>query len=662
MNKFFYPKLAISNIKKNSKTYFPFILTAIITVAMFYNICSLANNEGLDLMIGGGEMRMMLGFGVYVVGFFAIIFLFYTNSFLMKRRKKEFGLFNILGMEKRHVALIIVYETIITALCSLIFGFILGISLDKLLFMLISRMFDASLTLGFAVSFKAMKTTIQLFMLIFLLMFINTVRQINLSNPIELLHSQQFGEKEPKSKWLMTILGLISLGIGYYISVTTKNPISAMLLFFVAVILVIIGTYLLFTAGSITFLKTLKKKKKYYYQPTHFISLSGMIYRMKQNAIGLANICILSTMVLVMLSTTLSLWIGIDDLANTRYPRDMLLYTSDTSQNMPTIKQETTALLQERHLEAKNLLDYQYVSFSGLQDQSFINTDKRNINAGMGSEPCVILVTTLDDYNQNMQQNETLNDDEILLYANRDPFGYDHLEVFSYEFKIKNVLDDFMGNGNNAANVVSSYFIVVKDEAILNDLYVLQKNAYQDFASELYHYYGFDLDTDKETKITFYETLEEKLDALDMKYTIESKQASYNNFIALYGGFLFIGIFLSILFVMATILIIYYKQISEGYEDKDRFEIMQKVGMDHKLVKKSINSQVLTVFFLPLVVAVIHLIFAFPIIEKMLAMLMLSDMKLFIYCTIGCIATFTVAYVLIYSFTAKSYYAIVKRD
>ena len=372
MNKLFYPRLAITNIKKNSKTYFPFLLTCIVTIALFYDICSLAGNSGLDSMPGSAEMRMMLMLGTYVGGFFAIIFLFYTNSFLMKRRKKEFGLFTILGMEKRHVAFIIAYETLITALISLVFGFLIGISLDKLLFMAIGKMFDADITLGFYISSSAMKSSLVLFGLIFLFMYLNSIRQIKLANPIELLHSTEYGEKEPKSKWIMTILGIVCLLIGYYISLTTQNPITAMILFFCAVILVIIGTYLLFTAGSVTLLKALKKNKRYFYQPTHFISVSGMVYRMKQNAAGLANICVLSTMVLVMISTTFCLWIGIDDLIKQRYPREVIAYTHANEEDIQTIRKVSNQLLKEKGLEKENVLDYRYVEFSGYQQDNLL--------------------------------------------------------------------------------------------------------------------------------------------------------------------------------------------------------------------------------------------------------------------------------------------------
>ena len=663
MNKLFYPKLALTNIKKNSKTYIPFLLTCVITIALFYDICSLAGNSGLDSMPGAGEMRMMLTLGTYVVGFFSIIFLFYTNSFLMKRRKKEFGLFNILGMEKRHVSLIIAFETLFTAVISLSLGFLIGISLDKLLFMAIGKMFDSNITLGFYISSSAIKTSLILFGLIFLFMYLNSIRQIKLANPIELLHSTEYGEKEPKSKWIMTILGIVCLSIGYYISLTTKNPITAMMLFFAAVILVIIGTYLLFTAGSVTLLKALKKNKKYFYQPNHFISVSGMIYRMKQNAAGLANICILSTMVLVMISTTFSLWIGMEDLTKQRYPREIVAYINANEEDIQTIRDVSDQLLKDKNFEKENILDYRYVEFTGYQKEQSILTDRKNIYSNMTDAICTVMVTDLDDYNRSMNTNYTLDENEILLYGNRKKYEYDQFEVFDYKFKVKEQVDEFMGNGNSAANVASGYFIVVKDKTIVNDIYRLQKEVYGDYASNLYNYYGFDIDASDTVIKEYYHSLVRNLGDVGLEgYDVECKTISYAGFIALYGGFLFIGIFLSILFIMATILIIYYKQITEGYEDKERFEIMQKVGMDHKLVKKSINSQVLTVFFLPLVTAVIHLAFAFPIVSKLLSMLMLSDIELFIYCTLGCIGVFTLVYIFIYSITAKSYYSIVKRN
>ena len=322
MNRFFYFKLAVTNIKKNAKTYVPYIITSILTICMFYIICSLSNNPDLTKATGTGTMSEVLFLGTIVCGIFAVIFLFYTNSFLMKRRKKEFGLYNILGMEKKHISRVVLCETLIISVISLVFGLLIGILFDKLMLLVLLSMFSVKIPLGFYISSASLNSTFILFAGIFLLIFLNSIRQIHLAKPIELLQGGTVGEKEPKAKWFIALLGFICLGTGYYIAVTTTNPIAALMLFFVAVILVIIGTYLLFTAGSIVLLKALRKNKNYYYQTKHFISVSGMIYRMKQNAVGLANICVLSTMVLVMLSSTFSLWYGMNDIVDNYYPRE----------------------------------------------------------------------------------------------------------------------------------------------------------------------------------------------------------------------------------------------------------------------------------------------------------------------------------------------------
>ena len=300
MTKLFYSRLAATNIQKNRRTYLPFLLTCTFTVSMYYMITSLSQNPGLDKMLGSDVLRYTLSLGGWVTAIFSAIFLFYTNSFLIKRRKKEFGLFNILGMEKKHLAKVIALETLYVAVISLALGLGLGVLLEKLLFLVLLKMFETAIPLGFSPSLSAVFMTLALFGAIFLLIFLNTLRQIRVSSPIELLHSGNVGEREPKTRWIMAVLGAISLGAGYYISVTTKNPVAAMGLFFVAVLLVIIGTYLLFTAGSIALLKSMRKNKRFYYTSKHFTSVSGMLYRMKQNAVGLANICILSTAVLVM--------------------------------------------------------------------------------------------------------------------------------------------------------------------------------------------------------------------------------------------------------------------------------------------------------------------------------------------------------------------------
>lgn len=664
MNSLFYPKLALSNLKKNAKTYIPYLLTCIITTAMFYIIRSLASNNGLDRMIGGQEMKIVLGFGVAVIGLFSAIFLFYTNSFLVKRRKKEFGLFNILGMEKKHIGKLIIHESLITLFVSLVLGLIIGISLDKILFLLISKMLEADISLGFSISLPSIKTTCILFIVIQIFICLNAIRQIHVSNPIELLNSSSSGEKEPKSKWFLALIGLILLAIGYYISITTLNPLGAFGLFFVAVICVIVGTYYLFTAGSIIILKLLKKKKNFYYKTNHFISISGMIYRMKQNAVGLANICILSTMVLVTLSSTISLWVSLDDLVTTRYPREIVIEqpSLDFVSN-EKMHSDVYNIVEQYNTDIKNEMEYTYLAFSVLyQDNQYI-TDRSQWTVDKLNNAFNLFIITLDDYNKNCNANEQLESDEVLIYTDRNKFETTQVNLFDQTYHVKKKLDSFVENGFMMADIAASHYIVVKDDTVLNDIAAKQSIAYGEMDSEITHYLGFDTDLVQEQNIELYKDLKSMLTTEDyFGFTIESRSDSRLGFGALYSGLMFLGIFLSVLFILATILIIYYKQITEGYEDKERYEIMQKVGMDRQTVKKSINSQVLTVFFLPLIVAGIHTAFALPIVSRLLKLLMLTNTKLLILCTVGCLAVFGLTYVFVYMLTSKLYYSIVKRN
>lgn len=654
MNKLFYLKLAFTNIIKNKQVYVPFLWSCTLTIASFYIIYSLADNDSLSTIIGFDSIRMILVLGVFIVGLFAKIFLLYTNGFLIKSRKKEFGLFNILGMSKKHIALVVIYEILIIAFMSLLVGFLIGISLDKFLFMVISKMLYASIHIGFYVSSTAIKVSLVWFGYIFLLMYLNAVLQIKLTNPITLLQSVEQGEKEPKGKKLMAILGIVCLLIGYIISLKITNPIVAIKLFFVAVIFVIIGTYLLFTAGSIVLLKKLKNNKKYFYKPSHFINVSSMIYRMKKNAIGLANICILSTMVLVMISTSFCFWVSVKNSIMQIYSREIGILTDQDETVIQKVQDTAKQLLNEKDLKSKSILNYRYVSFQSYQENQFIYPYFEE--GKLENSYRDIRVMSLDDYNRVMHTNYILNDNEILIYTNSTDFEYDELKVFDYQFSIKQRLQKFINIGK-----AFGYFIVVKDVSILEDINNTIKMYNNN--SNLYYYYGFDIDATDQLVKSYYYSLQDKLDNIKAGYyRIDCRIINYQEKMTDYSALLFISIFLSLLFLMATSLIIYYKQMTEGYEDKERFEIMQKVGMDYMLVKKSISAQVLIIFFLPLVIAVTHLIFALPIISKMLRAFVLLDTQLLIYCVIGCIGLFVFIYGLIYMITAKLYYHIVKRD
>ena len=662
MSKTFYFRLAFDNLKKNAKMYIPFVLSCILTIMMYYMVSSLSMNPNMMNMIGGDVMQQILSLGIYVITVFAVIFLFYTNSFLIKRRKREFGLFNILGMEKKHLSIVIALESMIVFLVSMVLGIGIGILLDKAFYLLIAKMLNASIALGFYISYQSIVNSIILFLIIFVLMYLFSLIQINLSNPIELLHGDQHGEKEPKTKWLLAIIGLICLGTGYYMSVSIQDPVTAFAFFMVAVILVVIGTYMLFTAGSIVILKLLRKNKRYYYKTNHFISVSNMIYRMKQNAVGLGNICILSTMVLVMLSTTISLWVGMNDIIETRFPRDITVSINsvDSNQALYTIDDMNYAI-EQAGIQTEDELVYRTLSVSAFNQGNTYTFGNENMSLQDISNVVVLYFITLDDYNRTEGTNVSLAPDEVLVFPSGKQFDHKTIDIASNIFKVNGILDSIKADSNYSANLQNSMFVIVDSMDTLFMIDDLQKQAYGDNASYIHTSYDFNLSKSEEMSV------KEATDALIANYPgdttymmVDTQEGNYEDLLSLYASFLFIGIFLSFLFIMATVLIMYYKQITEGYEDKKRFEIMQKVGLDKREVKKTINSQVLTVFFLPLVVAAIHIVFAFPMIEKMLRLLYLDNTNLYIMTTVICFGVFALVYVLIYFLTSKVYYGIVR--
>lgn len=660
MTKGFYLKLAADNIKKNRAVYIPYILACTFAVAVFYIMKSLSLNPGIGHMTGGKALASMMFLGSWIVGVFVLIFLFYANSFLLKRRKKEFGVFHILGMEKKHLAVVLWWETAYTALISLCAGLITGIALDKVMFLTIVKVIGANVPLGFFISKKAVGTAILLFAVIFLLIYGNALIQLYRTNPIDLLHARQTGEKEPKTKWLLALLGMSALGTGYYIAVTTKNPVASMVWFFVAALLVTAGTYLLFTAGSIALLKTLRRNKKYYYKARHFISVSGMIYRMKQNAAGLANICILSTMVLVMVSSTTSLMAGIDDIVKNRYPTDFAVYTYEDD-GYEELFAFARALQEERGLHVTKETAYTSLNFSAVGEGDTFSCDRESSVLGALDNIQELFFIPLSDYNAVMGQHKQLNDGEILIYSDRQDFGFPVLKLFGKEYQVVETLDDFIGNGTAAANIASTQYIVVPDIEEIREIHEKQRAVWQDACSDIRRFYGFDSDASEQEQLAFYDDMRRQFSDYGYHGSIEARAGARQSFISFYGGFFFLGIFLGVLFTMAAVLIIYYKQISEGYDDKERFEIMQKVGMDHEEVKAAIHSQVLMVFFLPVIVAGMHAAAAFPMVSRILAILNLTNTRLYIRCTAGCFLIFVAVYVAVYLMTAKTYYRIVRR-
>ena len=657
MNKFLYPRLAAINIKKNYKTYVPYILSCIGTIIMYYIMFALSKNSGLNHMSGGYQLKEILSLGSWVIAVFAVIFLFYTNSFLIKRRKKEFGLFNILGMEKKHISRIMFFETLYIAVISLVFGLLGGFILNRLMSLLLLKLIRFAVPLGFDISVPAITAAVTLFAIIFLLTFLNALRQIHFAKPVELLRGGQTGEKEPKTKKIITLIGVLTLGAGYWIALTTESPLAMIGLFFVAVILVIIGTYCLFTAGSIALLKLLRKSKGYYYKTKHFISISGMIYRMKQNAVGLANICILSTMVLVMISTTVSLYLGMEDVLRTRYPRNIIVTAKNVSEEQA---EAMDGIISEEAASFKASMDdvlrFRYLYCLTIRENDTFTRYEYNdlaYPAGMSD----LYFVPLADYNKMQGNLYTLKENEVLLYTAEGSYESDKIILGGLEFSIKGKVKEF-GTADTESALFNAYYVIVPDTNTARDITLSLGQNSGEFG-ELSYFYGLDLDADKSTQIGLTDAINKHVKELGIDGYAEGAEKSRESFYSLYGGLFFLGIFLGLLFIMATVLIIYYKQISEGYDDKARFEIMQKVGMSRHEIRKSIHSQVLTVFFLPLLTAGIHINAAFKAITKVLAILNLTNIPLFAWCCAGSFLIFGLFYGIVYALTSRAYYKIV---
>ena len=664
MGKLFFPKMAAGNLVRNRRFEFPYLLTGLITVAMFYNMTFLTFHEELKNMPGGATIPTIMNLGTMVVGLFAVIFLLYTNTFLMKRRHKEIGLYNILGMSKRHIAVVMLWETVYTCLITVVGGLLLGILLSKLMLLLLYKILFFSVSFGFMVSWKSVGITAVLFVAIYLVALLLNLLHVHLSKPVELLKGGSVGEKEPKTKVLLAILGVVTLGAGYYIAITTESPLEALMLFFLAVILVIIGTYCLFAAGSIAFLKAMKKRKNYYYQAKHFIGISGMLYRMKQNAVGLANICILSTMVLVMISTCVCLYIGTGDALNAMYPHD-IIYSQSWQDSGNRSKEEVRVQIQEAldkaGMEPTHVQEVdQLTTVNSMPEEATLGGVDPNAGVMDLSNTVTTLVVTAEGYRQMTGNTLNLAPGEAAIYTTESQGEWEQISFLGLSFSIKTWLPEA------PAITVEGYseryiFLVVADDAAMEAVYQQQMLDGGGLASNIYWEYSLDFDgVSKEEMLQLYQTLRSSVLSDTGDNTLSCRDAQEVDFYSLYGSFLFLGLFLGALFLMATVLIIYYKQISEGYEDKERFAIMEKVGMSQQQVRTAIRSQVRMVFFLPLLGAIIHLAASFKMISKLMAALGLQNIPLFALCCAGTVAAFAVGYFIIYHLTARTYYKIVR--
>ena len=668
MKRGFYFRLAIDGMRKNKRLYVPYLLTCAGMIAMFYILCGLSNSPVVSDMRGGSTITDVLMLGCIVIALFSVLFLFYTNSFLVRRRNKEFGLYNILGMNKRNISRILICETFLTALISLTVGLVSGILLSKLAELILLKMAIGEVGYSLWINMFSLGITIAMFGVIFVLLLISSLAKVSLSKPLDLLRSEVTGEKPPKANFLFALAGIVILGFAYYLALMTRNSVEAILLFFAAVLMVIVATYLLFIAGSVALCKVLQKNKKYYYKPAHFVSVSSMVFRMKRNGAGLASICILATMVLVMLSSTSCLYFGGENAVKAATPYDMMMrvWYDDLSQCTEASLDDLVSLTKsvtdghERNVTAFSAYDTDGYVENGLIDVNGV--DHSSLDIKILSRIRSIQIIPLSDYNRLTGNDIRLEENEALIWSSDKEYPYDTFGILGCE-SVKNV------------KKIKDLPIRISSNDTLTALYVLIVPDWEEYTSEIETYIGklnenfernmifgdyrqfcyFDLSgLDNEAQIELVNTLEKTTHA-----PTRSRAAERKEFYSMYGSLFFLGIVLSAIFIAAAALIIYYKQLSEGYEDKGRFNIMQKVGMTHEEIKSTINSQVLTVFFAPLVLAGIHLVFAFPFVQKMLRLFCVDNLPLLIGTNVVCFLFFSLFYIFVYRQTAHSYYKIV---
>lgn len=617
-------------------------------------------------------MQMILEMGTPVIAVFSWILLYYTNSFLIRRRQKEFGLYHILGMGKRELVKILIWENLMTAVISIAGGLLGGILFSKLAELAAVRIVGNHLGYKMTIEPKAIYYTVSLFLAIFAVILLRMLIFIFRTKPVDMLKSETAGEKPPKANWILAIVGLIILAGAYWIAVSIEEPMEAMLWFMVAVLMVIVATYLLFIAGSVAFCRLMQKKKNYYYKTRHFVSISSMVYRMKRNGAGLASICILSTMVLVMVSSTVCLYASIEGNLAKGYPQQFSVEMASGSSledkdREEKLKETVGHTINENKIKLKETKEYHILSTACVKTDEGIKFEHENIKSLDSLKMLYIL--TVADYNRLTGENLSLEKNELYVYLPDEAYEKDTFQVEGCgNWKNKGTPDNQFICGDDVETLNSGVYLIVPDEAVMDQFEAAQRAVYGENASSEKLCYAFDTDLSEEGQVSLVSELQNNISTLQLQdeqfpmVNVNARAVSKSDYYALYGGLFFLGILLGSVFIFGMILIIYYKQITEGYEDQGRFSILMKVGMTRKEVRQSINSQVMTVFFLPLAMAGMHTAFSFPIIRKILKMFAMNDEKLLILVMICCYLAFAVFYAAVYLLTSREYYKIVSRD
>ena len=663
----FYPKLAADSIKKNKKLYLPYILTCCGISAMQYIMFYLSYYTENSGMTGGRIITTTLNYGIIIIVIFSIIFLNYSNSFLLRRRQKEFGIYNILGMSKKNITHIYLWENIIIYLISTVSGITTGIAFSKLAELLLARLIKDNISYDFTINKDLILVCAAVSAFVFLLLFVRGIIALWKLNTLSLMKSENFGEKPPKANYLIAVIGVLMLCVAYYIALTTEKPLDAIVMFFVAVILVVIGTYMIFIAGSVTMCKILQKNQKYYYQKDHFVAVSSMAYRMKRNGAGLASVCILITMVLVMMFGSSSLYIGTEDSLRTTYPRDFtfVMYAGGdqetNNENFNVFCNDIDEFFINHNDNRKDIQKYTYAHYN-------MNVTDNVFDRGFdkpADKYAEVYFISLADYNKYCGENKVLDDNRVLINTIYTQYSYSNLIIGGESYDIREVvpIDNLFTNRDKA-------YLTPKIYIIANDINKIISGFDNEITHHTKHIYRFNSSLSQDKQCRLFDDLYNNMVANNNRgkygagtsWAIESLAFDKADFYGIFGGIFFLGIILSALFLVATVLIIYFKQIAEGYEDESRFAVMKKIGMTNQEIQKNVNSQMKTVFILPLAFAILHLCFAAPIIMRMLTLFSVENTSLILITMAIIVAIFRVFYITVYKITSNVYYEIVSKS
>ena len=669
MRKGMFLRLALTNIKKNRGTFVPYILSSMGCIAVLYIMLFIVHNPDTRNIRGGSDVAMIVSMGVFVLGIFSVIFLLFCNSFLMKRRQKEIGLYNVLGMEKRHISRMLLVEMVITGAVSFAGGIGTGILGSKLALLFLLKVLHLPAQFGFYVAWEGVKICGISYGVILAVTLLQNLSRVHLSRPVELLSGKSVGEREPKTKLLMAVLGFICLGTGYYMAITTKSVMDALVIFLLAVLLVMAGTYLVFTAGSIMILKLMRRKKGFYYKIQNFTSVSGMLYRMKQNAVGLASICILSTGVLLMISSAVSLNMGIEDAVKSQYPYDVNVgfygYSYEEAEEAQKFMRSEA---EKSGIPVKSVESEIILSMVGFFDGHHytFDSDMEKVK----EQDVMELVVIPEEYYQSPDGEKiSLENGTVLIWGAKGK----SIDIGGREFSVAGKLKEEPDiSGLLGVEYVGSIYVVTNPETFkqISEIQRMEMEKGGSMGYRMKSSLGIMVDGEDDRAIALRNLLDGSIEKFRSQgyFSQEGETVSNRaravekeNFYGLNGGLLFVGILLGGVFLMGTALIIYYKQISEGYEDRERFQIMRKVGMSRREVRSSIRRQILMVFFLPLLAACVHISMAFPLMKKLLLLVGMSNDCLFLLCTAVTVLVFAAVYGLIYMVTARAYYHILEK-